>query len=57
MRGAIPLLSNTPSWRGAWLSTGTTYELSEPSGETLSLRHKTYDTLATLSGIKPIAFG
>jgi len=24
MRGAIPPLSNTSSWRGAYLSTGTT---------------------------------
>jgi hypothetical protein len=24
MRGAIPPLPNTPSWHGAWLSTGTT---------------------------------
>jgi hypothetical protein len=28
MRGAIPPLPNTPSWRGALLSTGTTYSES-----------------------------
>jgi len=28
MRGAIPSLSHTTSWRGAWLSTVTTLPLS-----------------------------
>jgi hypothetical protein len=27
MRGAIPLLPNTSSWHGAWLSTGTALPL------------------------------
>jgi hypothetical protein len=30
MRGAIPPLPNTSSWRGAWLSTGTTLPLLMP---------------------------
>jgi hypothetical protein len=30
MRGAITPLPNTPSWRGAWLSTGTTLHLLLP---------------------------
>jgi hypothetical protein len=30
MRGAIPPLPNTPSWHGAYLSTGTTLPLPLP---------------------------